>query len=419
MENKDDISTGKDTSEMQQSSRSPFGVLVAFLILLFICFIAAIVVLADPFDWDLLDSFKGTDNAALDSMPVDTGLYVELDMDRFTTTELARNIDPFLVLDIGLDYREFAEIMMELNNQMETSFGFNLTEDILPWIGPNVAVGLVDYEYDQYGSLDTAQALVVAEVKDDQAADSFVEKFVAGVSDESGNSFSEETYKGVTISELQAESENDRISIARADGIVYFGSSAEVVKRGIDASSGESLAEDEGYKTLEAHMYPERAVTANFSHDFIQDSTGGFGSDFPIDLQDIPYIGSGGGAVTLSFTDQGLRFDGLSAVDKEELTEVESLALQGSEAETAERFPSNTILYFTGLSISQFWELLLDASPDYAEAMAELQDQIGFDIVNELFVYLDGETGVGLWPGSSGLLANAAQIPLSFSLLGG
>jgi hypothetical protein len=378
---------------------------------------AAIVVMVDPFEWNLLRSLSRDGDAVVKSMPVDTALYIGLNMEQLTPAALARVIDPFLVKDIDLDYREFAELLNDLDAELESSVGFNLTDDILPWIGPSVGIGFVDYQFSQYGSLDELQALVVAESKDNQAADNFINKFLAGVTENTGSSFREEEYEGVTI--YDAEWEEGGVAVAHSGDLVYFGANQGAVMDGIDAQSGDSLADNEAYSQLEREMTPERAVTLYLSAKFIEDSTGGFSSDIPIDPQDLPFIGLSGGAVTLSFIDQGLRLDLLSVVDKDRLSEEEKLVLVGSEAKTADMFPEDTVIYFTGGSLSGYWDALLAVTPDYEEAMAELQDEIGFDIVNDLIVYLDGETGIGLWPSTSGVLANAANIPLAFSVLAG
>jgi len=259
----------------------------------------------------------------------------------------------------------------------------------------------------------------VAESKDNQAADDFINKFLVGATENAGSSFREEEYEGVAIYEVESEWEDERISIARSGDLVYLGTSVEAIKRGIDAQSSDSLADNEAYSQLEREMTPERAVTLYLSAKFIEDSTGGLGSDIPIDPQDLPFIGLSGGAVTLSFIDQGLRLDLLSAVDKDRLSEEEKLVLVGSEAKTADIFPEDTVVYFTGGSLGQYWDALIAITPDYEEAMAGLQREIGFDIVNDLIVHLDGETGIGLWSSTSGLLANAANIPLAFSFLAG
>jgi hypothetical protein len=69
--------------------------------------------------------------------------------------------------------------------------------------------------------------------------------------------------------------------------------------------------------------------------------------------------------------------------------------------------------------VSQYWDALIAVIPDYEEAMDELEDELGFDIVTDLIVYLDGETGLGLWPSSEGVLADAADISLAFAALAG
>ena len=395
------------------------GAVVLLLVLMCCCVILIAGLVADPFDWNLFGFLGGGGDAAVASMPEDTDFYIGLDMDQLTPAQLGRLIDPFLAEDQTLDYQEFAEFLQELDFQLESEAGFNLSDDILPWLGPNVGIGLVDYQIGEYGSLDVPQILVVAETSDSQAADDFIEKLLSGLEDSTGYSFRDVEYEGLTIHELDSDYESERFAVARSGDLVYFANSAQAIEEGVEAAKGKSLADNEEYSKLVNKMSADRAITVYASGDFIQASNAGFGNVVPIDPQDIPIIGTSGVAMTLSFIDPGIRFDVLSAVDVDSLGEEEKLALEGSEAKTADMFPEDTVVYFTGQSVGQYWDALVATVPDYEEAMAELQDEIGFDVVNDLIVFLDGETGIGLWPGSGGILADTTGITLAFAALAG
>jgi len=123
----DTSSTNKSTSPGKSSNRNLVGGAAFLLIIMLCCLVAAIGVMIDPFDWHLLSSLTGDSDAVVESMPADTGLYIGLDMERFTPAALARVIDPFLVEDTDIDYREFAEILNDLDDELESSAGFNLT----------------------------------------------------------------------------------------------------------------------------------------------------------------------------------------------------------------------------------------------------------------------------------------------------
>jgi len=416
----DDLKTfDESVIPKKNNNRTIVGLVAILLVIMCCCLVALSVVLVDPFDWRLLGFLSGGGDSVVEAMPVDTNLYIGLDMDQLTPVELGRLIDPFLAEDISFDYREFGELLIDLDNELESSAGFNLSDDVLPWLGPNVGIGFVDYVFDQYGSVDELQILAVAETKDGAASDAFIVKFRAGVEENTGTTFIQTEYEGVTIYELESDNEDEKVSIASSGDLVYLATGAGAIEAGIDAQKGESLADNEEYSKLEPKMSSDRAITLFFSSEFVADAGGGLGTGLPIDPQDVPLIGASGGALTLSIIERGLQVDFLTSVDSDSLSDGEKLLLEGSEAKTAEMFPEDTIVYFTAGSIGQFWDALVATSPDYAEAMDELQDEIGFDLINDLVVYLDGETGLGLWPSTSGVLADATGITLAFAALAG
>ena len=382
---------GIEESPKKGSNRTTIAVVVLFLVLL-CCFVAAsATVVIDPLDWDLLSFISGESDDIVEAMPVRTDLYAGLDMDQLTIREIGRLVDPFLVESEDFDYREFAEFLREIDDELESEAGFNLSDDILPWIGPKVGIGIVDYRFSEYGSLEELEFLVIAESRDNQAADNFIEKLLFSVEDNTGFLFRELEKDGVTIYELDTEFEDERIAIARSGNLVYLGSGADVIEDSIGADRGRSLAENEEFSTLQREMAADRAVTLYVSADFIDDSTGGLASEFPVDPDDIPLIGKSGGALTISIIEAGLRVDLLTLVAQ--LSEEERILLQGSAAQTAELFPESTVVYVTSASINQLWEALTEVTPDFEEAMEELSDELGFDIVDDFIVVLDGETG--------------------------
>ncbi|MGB3714787.1 MAG: DUF3352 domain-containing protein [Candidatus Promineifilaceae bacterium] len=416
METIDEKST-EESKSPKSNNRIVIGLVALLLLFMCCCVVVLSVALVDPFDWKLLGFLSGGGDAAVDSMPESTGFYVGLDMDQLTLAELGRLVDPFLEDGQSIDYRNFAEMLADLDDELGSEMGFNISDDILPWLGPNVGIGLVDYQIDQYGGLDVAQVLVVAESRDSDAADDFVAKFIASVEDSRGDLFFQQEYEGVTIYELDTDYEDERLAIARSGDLVYFATGAEAIEDGIDAQKGNSLANNEEYSKLEREMSPDRAITIYFNSDFVGDLAGGLASDLPVDPNDVPLVGEAGGALTLSIIDPGIQVDFLAAIDQ--LGDEERLALEGSDAKTADMFPEDTVAYFTGASVSQYWDALMAVMPDYEEAMDELEGEIGFDIVNDLIVHLDGETGIGLWPSSEGVLADAADIALAFGALAG
>ncbi len=416
---KNDNYSTVDEEVSQKTDNRPFIGLVAILIL-FLCMCVVIVaaVVADPFGWNPLSLLGGSD-AAVKSMPIDTEIYSGLDVGQLTVAEIGRLLDPFIEDDQTFDYRNFADALRDFDEELEDATGFNLEQDVLPWIGPSVGIGLSEYRLDQFSGLENVNFLVAAETRDKAATDDFIVKFIDGVEDASGSSFDESDYKDVTIYELDAIRNEDRYAIARSEDILFLGSSDEAIKEGIDAQKGESLADHEEYSQLERKMPADRAITLYLGSSIITELTEGLMSGLPLALDDVPLVGERGGALTLTIIDAGLRLDVLSLIGSDQISDAERRLLEGSRGATADMYPEKTVLYLSTASVNQFWEALVEATPDLEEAMDELEDELGFDVVNDLIVYLDGETGVGLWPSSDGVLADYANVALGFAALAG
>jgi hypothetical protein len=417
MEN-NDYSTVDEAASQKTDNRPLIGLVAIFLLFMCMCVVIVSVVLADPFDWNLLSLLGGGD-AAVKSMPIDTEIYIGLDMSQLTVAEIGRLVDPFIEDDQTFDYRNFADALRDIDEELEDAAGFNLVQDILPWIGPSVGIGLIDYQLDQFSGLENVSFLVAAETRDEAATDDFIVKFIDGVEDASGSSFDESNYKDVFIYELDAIRNEDRFAIARSNDILFLGSSDQAVREGIDAQKGKSLADHEEYGQLERKMPANRAITLYLGSNIIAESTEGLLSGLPLALDDVPLVGEEGGALTLTIIDAGLQLDVLSLINSDQLSDEERLLLEGSRGATADMYPEKTVLYLATGSVNQFWEALAETTPDLEEAMDELEDELGFDLVNDLIVYLDGETGVGLWPSSAGVLADSADIALGFAALAG
>ena len=112
------------------------------LVLLGLVLLAAAVLLIDPFGWNLLDKASGLRDEAASAMPPDTALYAEIDLinsDEETITEFSQ---PFVEALAEPGVEDLGGGIERLDEMLVAEIGLTLREDVMPWLGRSVGLGL-------------------------------------------------------------------------------------------------------------------------------------------------------------------------------------------------------------------------------------------------------------------------------------
>lgn len=167
--------------------------------------------------------------------PVDSPIFVEATVR--PEGELQSNIDT-LVSEIAGISDAGAALIAALNQELgETGDGNNLNyaDDIEPWLGDKAGLFLRGFD-----GGDLQGAGLAVEATDEDAAQQFVDRAARSNDDP----VRDDSYEGVDFK----VDESDGSALGAFDGFVVFGEDVQTFKEAVDASGGDSLADDENFE---------------------------------------------------------------------------------------------------------------------------------------------------------------------------
>jgi len=379
---------------------------------------AVVLLLVDPFNWRLL----GLREVAAAAMPLETGLYAEIDLVDFDEETLSEFSQPFVVALAEPDVQDLAGGLENLDALLETEVGLTLRHDVMPWLGRSVGLGLTELKLLPDGRLESAEWLLVAGTQDRRGADEFLAKLSRKVTDLSGLEPALSEYRGRTITSFGPADDVPLGSLAftRSAGQVIIGAKVASVQAAVDAQKGQSLAEAETFSTLSNALPRERGLTLFMDQARLPELSQLVGSAVPLAIGplDVGSLGLPPGMIGVSIVDQGLRFDWTGPVTNEQ----SGGAPPGTRL-MAGLFPASTVAFFTGDSLNDLWHSLKDSMEDggdladFEESMALFVREFDFDPEKDFLPALDGEWTLALLPADQGLLADRTDLSVGMVLL--
>ena len=289
----------------------------------------------------------------------------------------------------------------------ENDTGIHLIDDVLPWLGPEIAIGFIDVG----GIGDNPQVVALVGTKDKEAAETVVRHFVDFLEEEQEAEFREDTYRGfVTFGDVDDEQGNFAIT----DSYLVFTTSEQLLKDTIDMmeESVDALSDKTEFKEARDSVREERFsflyvdVESIIRQSRVATSAADAGEALAQVEDRLPEILG----VSGSFVDNGLRVDGYYQTPSG-ITVIPSANPLGSAA----LLPDDSLAL---LSVTGLKETLEDALADM-----EGDTTLGFDIQDSLdgIEYL---FGIDIEQSVLGLLAGEVAIALlpsdfSFDIVGG
>ena len=424
-----------EITETKYPKRRRNTIIIAVVAAVLLCCCVAVIALlaVDPFGWGVFSLLFSKSDAVVQAMPEDTSIYMGVDFTKSTPQKIDRILSPFSDAIEDLSDEEIAtldDLRDQFSEMLDDELDLSLEDDILPWVGKYAAVGLYDVEFDEYGDIEEPKFVVAIQVRNKKEADAFLPKLEDVISDDMGYDFDIDEYDGVDIYELDSDYEDERFAFARSKDLLLFGLSKDSIEDAIDAQNGASLADDDVYKDLAKKLPKDRSLTFFMPGDQLKDITSaslmssfymfGMGGDV-LDVYDSIL----GVAFSASITDDGLQFDTLAAYDMDELSDaqLEMMKSSGGKGKTADMFPDDTFFYVQGAGLDLIWEyyrdLIVDfaGTEDYDEMMDELEDEIGFNIEDDLIPYLNGEFALAAFESRDGMIAADEELNIGMGML--
>ena len=151
------------------------------------------------------------------------------------------------------EYRDFRRIVDELQDDFEDETGIDFEGEVQPWVGPDAAVGFIDYDTRR----DDAIIVAVISVRDNAAAGSFLRAWLDYMEDEEGADFDPDSYKDF---EIWADDSNHQVYGLSKD-LLVFATTESGFREVADAVAGDtdrSLADNENFKSARAALSERR-----------------------------------------------------------------------------------------------------------------------------------------------------------------
>ena len=314
------------------------------------------------------------------------------------------------------------------DNQLEKLLGVKFKDDVQPWIGTEMAVGVSGLKQFtlEGGSLSgsaaselarQAKVAIVLSSRDDAKAKAFLDKQRDHRKGE-GQNFDESTYENITIYE-QKEAESSPIAaFAIVRGFVVFASDKNMITTMIDRDprGAETLASAERFKSLRAHLpttavgyfYVNGSALSDATTAMIEQATTSLSPDQASKLEEslanvkaLQAVGA-----SISVVDTGVQFDTALTFDLAKLSQraTQQIAETRSpvNADRLATISRDALGLMTFKIPSTFKDNILDAikaQPNGDQSLRDFEKQYGFDLEKDLLDWFVGEGALVLMPG--------------------
>lgn len=363
--------------------------------------------------------FRGSDNNIASVMPLETSILVELNAQNLANEDANRVARAFEDLldenEIEFDADDPISLLEQIDEDLDETAGLTIEEDVLPWIGTNMGIGLLELDIETMDQGEVPQLIFATTIRDTELADQFIEDLIDAIEDETGNDVDDDEYNGVIVFEVDSDFEDERLAFGRSDEIFFIAANIDVLEEAIDAQQGENLADVAEYQNTIAELPGDRALTFYMSGEALENSfkaaedsgdLEGFDSDV---IKDLGLTGVGMSAM---ITSEGIRMDFVGNYESLSEEQQALIEAQTDDIATAEFLPESTYIFVVGQRLDLAWQSVLDSldqagvsEDDLDEAMDMFDDMFGFNPSDDLMPILDGEYSMAILDSDEGMIA--------------
>lgn len=373
-------------------------------------------------------NIKTASQASAEAMPPTTLAYLSLDIiNLFEPTTLRRFSDAFetQLEDADITTGSPEDARSNFNEGLE-EFGMNFEEDIQPWVGRSIGMGVLTLSEDIASSPD-GSAVIAVEIRDTKEADAFLERFSAE------NETTAAIYNKVDYMIENAVSSGELI-LGRSGSLMLVASDVTSFEQAVDAQAGDSLATLVEYKEIVAMLSESRTITAIIPQHGLETFIDLAKEQADSDLLATSYfeeMGLGSQravALTLDITGNGFEVDFASLFDPEKTSDFQKTLLENFstfEGAQTNNLPETSMIYVGSFGIGHLWELGKQAmiasgsAEDFEDAMTLAEETLGFSIENDLMPQLTGELAIAIVEDSQSAIAQQSGVNLGFVIHNG
>lgn len=367
--------------------------------------------------------FGQTDDTAASAVPADMDLYIGIDALRVLSGDVGDLFDTVsesVSLISGEDPGSAADVFGELRTELVETLGLGEGEDPLSWVGRTAAVAL---ELDQFAAelggltADVApldpfgprpSGLLIIESRDREGARRTVESILDAAADE-GQPFTLGEFAGhpfwTTTDEV-----GDVFAVAVTDQMVVAGTNDAVIDS-LSLDRADSLAAAADYQEMTGQLSEGRLLTGFVRIDPAALASSGEFEGLEEDFA--RQFGFTTSAFGMTIAEGSVVFESVSPVSDRGTVE----SLFATDGSFASRLQADTVAFFELPSVKGMYETFepVIASTGEDQMIEDLRDesraQLGFDVIDDFILLLDGPMGLAVIGDPDGSLD--PSIPLS------
>ena len=322
-------------------------------------------------------------------LPAETSLYASMNL-RPGAGQLTQARD---ILDLFKENPKFEEKLDELYGDIEEETGIAVEEDLLPWLGPEIAFAVPTFE----GIEEAPEIVAFIGHTDKTAAESFLRELLAYVKESEGTEYEETLTRG-RLTFVVDPSDDLSAHIALADDYIVIAAGDRTLESTLNRmDSGQdrpSLFDDPGFQEAREAAESPRFGLMYVDVAGIIDQTGEFFAGEMVDsLQDFSDQMPDFIVASSSFIDRGILVS--TSFDypvQDQLFVPASPNSLGSDGLA----PEDTVALLSFVGVQDAWGRLRDelaGVPDLnlEEAFEEIEAEIGIDIERDVLGWMTGE----------------------------
>lgn len=346
-------------------------------------------------------------------------------------TQIYASINPNLSAVPGLVRLQNAyqqsdpEAAADTEKQLEDTLGVNFRQDIQPWIGAEMAVAVsgiteLSAETDMEELAQTIDLSMLLASRDNAKAEAALAKIRAKRQADNGETFTEEIYKGVTITSASGgadESPLDAYAIVKDNAVIA--SDATLIKEMIDrdGATENTLAQSESYKQTIAGLPTSAVGYLYFDGDLLRSvgtqnlqtqldllgDNDGLRKQFERQQQMLDaLIGMG---ASISVPNEGVQFDTSVKVDLAQLDQatrdqmnVAKLPISDALLKSVSKDAIATYAVPIPDTFRQQMEDVIMGLPEAEEQIAAFEQQFDLDLEKDVLGWISGEFALVVLP---------------------
>ncbi len=379
---------------------------------LFIGVVAGLVALAGiggVIAWRVL---VGSPFGAAEAVPADADMVMTMDFLQVRdTSRVERFIQAFAAPmadhDIIDEVPDFEAALREFDDEAENELGFRFAEDVFSWIGRSGAIAMwfpeEMFAVDVYAAEVIPSFLATLQVRDEDAARSFLERMVAMAQEEGTvvESITVGGSPGYLIEDVDAP-----VYVTLQNGRFLLADSLDTLRRGVNTAAGDSIAQTAEFQELSATLGGDPLMTMYISPS-LGAQVAALYDEVGLDMPFVDSLAATGIMSTVNLDDDGV-------VVRAANRPFEGFTVGAGTWGAA--LPADTFGYidvtlpeaYLADLADLYLELLFDAgmTPSDVEQMtAPVDDAIGMSLLDDLLPQLGNELMFAVAPATDGAMA--------------